>query len=184
VRGAIGVAGGRRTRQAAANLKWTRLGAKTSGNRRFLIAGLFDSGMLSCMHHIRIPRLCLETCAGIVLIVCQSFRLPVSGTESSGPRPTPPKFCATSLIPAESPSWISWVDRLQGHRNFVGEDLSTKSLWRRHHIPPPSGNPCREVLGPFFLYFARKLTAKKIEPGSPTLSLGEAFSRRVDLGMD
>lgn len=35
-----GVAGGRRTLQAA-NLKSTRLGAKITGNRRFLIAGLF-----------------------------------------------------------------------------------------------------------------------------------------------
>lgn len=46
VRGAIGVAGGRRTLQAA-NLKSTRLGAKALGNRRFLITGLFYSGMLS-----------------------------------------------------------------------------------------------------------------------------------------
>lgn len=44
------MAGGRRTLQAA-NLKSTRLGAKITGNRRFLIAGLFRQwNAFFCQH--------------------------------------------------------------------------------------------------------------------------------------
>lgn len=181
-----GVAGGRRTLQAA-NLKSTRLGAKITGNRRFLIAGLFrqwnaffyqhqDSKLGASKHALELCSLfanvsvLLSRVRGARDLVVPRYALRHIVDFPHRARPfhvlVPGRAGSAGLKVTRAPE-PCWRGSL--HSKFTETTSHTIAIGM---------SPWREFLGAFSMDFT--LDRKEKDAGPPALSLGEAFSRRVD----